>query len=72
MATFRITAAELARDGRAVLEKIERGNEVIIEREDHCPLAVMKQPERSRRKISEMHRVSQTSGREIRVPSDAR
>jgi len=51
--TVRITEAELARDVRAVLEKIERGNEVIIEREDHRPLAVMKQPQAVGRKISE-------------------
>lgn len=38
---------------RAVLDKIERGNEVIIEREDHRPLAVMKQPQPLGRKISE-------------------
>lgn len=51
--TLRITEAELARDVRAVLEKIERGNEVIIEREDHQPLAVMKRPQPVGRKISE-------------------
>jgi predicted nucleic acid-binding protein len=45
MATVRVTEAELARDVRAVLEKIERGHEVIIEREDHRPVAVIKQPE---------------------------
>ena len=44
MATVRTTEAELARDVRAVLEKVERGSEVIIEREDHRPLAIMKQP----------------------------
>jgi hypothetical protein len=38
--TLRITEAELVRDVRAVLDIIERGNEVIIEREDHRPLAV--------------------------------
>ena len=53
MATVRITEAELARDVRAVLEKIERGNEVVIEREDHRPVAVMKQPQPVGRKISE-------------------
>jgi hypothetical protein len=51
--TLRITEAELVRDVRAVLDKIERGNEVIIEREDHRPLAVMKQPQPVGRKISE-------------------
>ena len=40
-----ISEAELARDVRAVLEKIER--------EDHRPLAVMKQPRQAGRKISE-------------------
>ena len=48
-----ISETELARDVRAVLEKIERGNEVIIEREDHHPLAVMKKPRQAGRKISE-------------------
>jgi hypothetical protein len=50
---MRITEAELARDVRAVLEKIERGSEVIIEREDHRPLAVVKQPQPVGREISE-------------------
>ncbi len=53
MATVRITEAELARDVCAVLEEIERGGEVIIEREDHRPLAVIKQPQPVGRKISE-------------------
>ncbi len=54
MATVRITEAELARDVRAVLEKIERGSEVIIEREDHRAVAVMKQPQPAGRMISEV------------------
>ena len=53
MGTLRITEAELARDVRAVLEKVERGNEVIIEREDHRPLAVLKRPLPVGRKINE-------------------
>lgn len=36
---LRITEAELVRDVRAVLDTVERGNEVLIEREDHRPLA---------------------------------
>ncbi|MFN0166021.1 MAG: hypothetical protein ACKV22_06285 [Bryobacteraceae bacterium] len=51
--TLRITESELVRDVRAVLEKVERGNDVIIEREDHRPLAVMKRPQPVGRKISE-------------------
>ena len=43
--TLHIYEAELARDVLAVLEKIER--------EDHRPLAVMKQPRQAGRKISE-------------------
>ena len=54
MATVRITEAELARDVRAVLEKIERGSEVIIEREDHRPVALMKQLQPAGRMISEV------------------
>ena len=51
--TLRITEAELARDVRSVLEKIERGVEVIIERADHRPLAVMKRPQPVGRNIDE-------------------
>ena len=53
MATIRITEAELARDVRAALEKVEQGSELIIEREDHWPLAIMKQPQPVGRKIGE-------------------
>ena len=52
MATVRITEAELARDVRGVLEKIERGNEVIIER-DAQPVAVLRAASPVRRTISE-------------------
>jgi hypothetical protein len=51
--TVRITEAELARDVRAVLAKVEEGDEVIIEREDHRAVAVMKQPLPVGRTISE-------------------
>lgn len=51
--TVRITEAELVRDVRAVLEKVEQGGEVIIERADHRPLAVIKRPQPVGRKISE-------------------
>lgn len=53
MMTLRITEAELARDVRAVLEKVQQGSEVIIEQEDHRPVAVMKQLQPVGRKISE-------------------
>ena len=51
--TVRITEAELARDVRGVLAKIEQGDEVIIERDDHFPVAVMKPPRQVGRNISE-------------------
>jgi hypothetical protein len=53
MATLRMSEAELARDVRAALENVERGNEVIIERDNHQPVAVLKQPESVGRTISE-------------------
>lgn len=59
MATVRITEAELVRNVRAVLEKIERGNEIIIEDEHHRTLAVMKQPQPVGRKLSECLAIAQ-------------
>ena len=50
----RITEAELARDVRAVLEKVEQGSEVIIEHEDHRPMAVIHPLHRTGRPISEI------------------
>ena len=52
--TVRITEAELVRDVRAVLAKVEQGSEVIIEREDHRPVAVIRAPHRSGRPITEI------------------
>lgn len=52
--TLRITEAELARDVRAALARVERGDEVIIEQEDHKPVAVIRAPNRSGRPITEI------------------
>jgi antitoxin (DNA-binding transcriptional repressor) of toxin-antitoxin stability system len=52
--TVRITEAELARDVRAVMEKVEQGSEVIIEHEDHRPVAVIHALRRSGRPITEI------------------
>lgn len=49
--TVRITEAELARNVREVLERVQQGSEVIIEREDHRPVAVISSPHRSGRSI---------------------
>ena len=52
MGTLGITEAELARDIHAVLAKVQEGAEVIVE-QDHRPVAVIKTPQGSGRKISE-------------------
>ena len=52
--TVRITEAELARDVRAVMEKVEQGSEVIIEQEDHRPVAVTHALRRGGRPITEI------------------
>lgn len=52
--TLRITEAELARDVRAALARVEHGDEVIIEQEDHRPVAVIRAPHRSGRPITEI------------------
>ena len=52
MGTLRITEAELARDVHAVLSKVQAGVEIIVE-QDHRPVAVIKTPQGSGRKISE-------------------
>ncbi len=70
MATVRITEAELARDVRAVLEKIERGNEVIIEREDHRPVAVISSPHRSGRPITDILREAKQRNSTVMLDED--
>ena len=56
MTTVRITEAELARDVRAVLAEVQMGREVIIEQEDHQPVAIIRSPHRSGRPITEILR----------------
>ncbi len=50
--TVRITEAELARDVRAVMENVEQGSEVIVEQEDHRPVAVIHALHRNGRPIT--------------------
>ncbi|HEY3823085.1 MAG TPA: hypothetical protein VGL82_00935 [Bryobacteraceae bacterium] len=52
--TVRITEAELARDVRGVLKKVEQGSQVIIEQDDHRPVAVIHSLHRSGRPITEI------------------
>jgi hypothetical protein len=57
----RITESELVRDVRAVLAKVERGGEIIVERDDHHPVAVISAPRRSGRPITEVSRRSEAA-----------
>jgi len=43
MAPIHMTEAELARDLRSALAKVESGAEIVIER-DHRPIAIIKTP----------------------------
>ena len=55
--TVRITAAELASDVYAVLEKVRRGSEVIVEMANHQPVAVISRaPNPSGRPLDEIVR----------------
>lgn len=50
MATLRITEAELARNVRAVLEKVQNGIEIVVEHNSR-PVAVIKAPQAPGRTI---------------------
>lgn len=52
MEPLRISEADLARNIGAILQRIETGGEVIVER-DAQPLAIIRPAEPARRKISE-------------------
>jgi hypothetical protein len=52
MAELHITEAEAARDFTAVLDKVQNGAEVVVER-DAQPVAVIRQPEFRGRSIDE-------------------
>ena len=52
MEPVRISEAELTRDVRAVLAKVQQGVEVIVE-QDHRPIAIITTPQAPGRKISE-------------------
>jgi len=67
---LRITEAELARDLHAVLEGVQRGNEVIIEREDHRPVAVIRAPLASGRPITEILREAKRRGSTVTLDGD--
>ena len=53
MGTLRITEAELARDVHAILARVQRGAEVVVE-QDHRPVAVLRSLDRSGRLVSDI------------------
>jgi antitoxin (DNA-binding transcriptional repressor) of toxin-antitoxin stability system len=53
MAELHMTDAEVARDFRAVLDRVQRGAEIVIER-DARPVAVLRAALPRRRKLSEI------------------
>lgn len=53
MATVHMSEAEVARDLRAVLDKVRQGVEIVIE-QDHQPVAVLKSSKPVGRLISEV------------------
>lgn len=55
MGTLRVTEAELARDIHAILAKVQRGAEVVVE-QDHRPVAVLRSLDRSGRLVSDILR----------------
>ena len=70
MTMLRITEAELARDLRGVLDKVQQGSQVIIEREDHRPVAVISSPHRSGRPITDILREAQQRNSTVTLDED--
>jgi len=64
-----MSEAELARDLPAVLDKVRRGAEILIER-DSRPVAVIKPPPIERRKISEIIAALETDGANAVIDED--
>jgi hypothetical protein len=69
MGTLHISDAELARDPYAVLEKVEGGLEVVVER-DHRPIATIRAPKRSGRPISECLASAKANGSKVVLDGD--
>lgn len=67
--TVHMTEAELARDVHAVLEKVRQGVEVVIE-EGNRPVAVLKAPQVSGRKISDVLEALEAVGASAVIDED--
>jgi antitoxin (DNA-binding transcriptional repressor) of toxin-antitoxin stability system len=64
MATVHMSDNEVTNNFAAVLEKVRRGVEIVVER-DHRPVAVIRSPKRSGRPISECIASAKASGSRI-------
>jgi antitoxin (DNA-binding transcriptional repressor) of toxin-antitoxin stability system len=64
-----MTVAELARDVHAVLEKVRQGVEVVIE-QGNRPVAVLKAPTTSGRKISDVIAALEADGASAVIDED--
>ena len=69
MRTLHISDADPARDPYSVLAKVEEGVEVIVER-NHRPVATIKPPTRSGRRISECIASARASGSKTILDGD--
>jgi antitoxin (DNA-binding transcriptional repressor) of toxin-antitoxin stability system len=67
--TVHMTEAELARDVHAVLEKVRQGVEVVIE-QGNRPVAVLKAPQPSGRKISDVIAALEADGASAVIDED--
>jgi len=70
MAVVHMSEAELARDLHAVLAQVQQGVEVIIEREDHRPVAVISSPHRSGRPIMDILREARQRNSTVTLDED--
>ena len=64
-----MTEAEVARDFKAVLERVRRGAEVVIE-EHSQPVAVIRLPERPGRPIDECIAIAKARGSKATLDED--
>jgi antitoxin (DNA-binding transcriptional repressor) of toxin-antitoxin stability system len=69
MAQLHMTEAEVAKDFAAVLEKIQQGVEVIVERDAH-PVAVIKLPRFRGRPIDECIALAKARGSHVTLDED--
>ena len=69
MGPVRITEAELARDIHAILAKVQRGAEVVVE-QDHRPVAVLRPLDRNGRPVSDILREARQRNSTVTLDED--